>query len=117
MKWLYIQPYSIDAPRYYKTMNITHPHTAAIYTNSNQANHPHIRRTHHTRPHPPLFIITIVFIFRHSIIRLRKQEYFTYIIEQNKGDICKTWKIDNEIMGRQSINELPLFINELITKP
>ena len=46
------------------------------------------------------------------IIRLRKQDYFTFLIEQNKNDICKTWKIVNEIMGRQNISRLPQFIQK-----
>ena len=47
-----------------------------------------------------------------NIIRLRKQDYFTCLIEQNKNDMCKTWKIVNEIMGRQNISKLPQFIQK-----
>ena len=49
---------------------------------------------------------------RNSIIRLRKQEYFTRIIDENKGDISKTWKTVNEILGRKNTSKLPQFLQK-----
>ena len=44
------------------------------------------------------------------IIRARKKEYFTCLLERNKSDICKTWKVINEILGKQNSSKLPQFI-------